>query len=69
MRAASRTPTSCPTKRPSSVARRESFFFDLYAAMDARIGKNLKPYLHDITHPNDAGAALWASLLERYLGV
>ena len=44
-------------------------FFDLYAAMDARIGKNLKPYLHDITHPNDAGAALWASLLERYLGV
>jgi lysophospholipase L1-like esterase len=47
----------------------EALFFDLYAAMDAKIGGNLKPYLHDITHPNRAGAAVWAALLEAYLGI
>ena len=44
-------------------------FFDLYAAMAAKVGRNLTPYMHDMTHPNDAGAAVWAGLLENYLGL
>lgn len=44
-------------------------FFDLYTAMSQAIGKHLSPYMHDQTHPNDAGAAVWAKLLEAYLGL